>query len=164
LADRGASGGPGDPGLVGLGTSLDFYGNKFYILFLEKSEPHMRPEPNQDPIPSDSSIVIKALVRAADRLDVPNKTISKIIGVSQASVSRMRKGDFVLDGKPLELAVMFVRLYRSLDAVVGGDDLVARAWLRNSNSALKKHPIDLIETVSGLTDVIQYLDARRAVV
>jgi uncharacterized protein (DUF2384 family) len=107
--------------------------------------------------------VIKALVRAADRLDVPNKTVAKIIGVSEASFSRMRRGDYLLEGKPLELAVMFVRLYRSLDAVGGGDDTVARAWLRNTNTALKDYPIDLIQTVAGLTDVIQYLDARRAV-
>ncbi len=70
----------------------------------------------------------------------------------------------MLDGKPLELAVMFIRLYRALDAVVGGDDAVATAWLRNKNSALKDVPLALIQTVSGLTDVIQYLDARRAVV
>ncbi|HLH97769.1 MAG TPA: antitoxin Xre/MbcA/ParS toxin-binding domain-containing protein [Xanthobacteraceae bacterium] len=123
----------------------------------------MRPQPSRDPVPSDSSIVIKALVRAADRLDVPNKTVAKIIGVSEASFSRMRRGDYLLEGKPLELAVMFVRLYRSLDAVGGGDDTVARAWLRNTNTALKDYPIDLIQTVAGLTDVIQYLDARRAV-
>jgi hypothetical protein len=41
---------------------------------------------------------------------------------------------------------------------------VAKAWLRNKNSALKEAPIDLIQSVSGLADVIQYLDARRAVV
>jgi hypothetical protein len=76
----------------------------------------------------------------------------------------MRKGDYVLDGKPLELGVLFVRLYRSLDAVVGGDDAVAKTWLRNKNSALKDTPLQLIQTVPGLIDVIQYLDARRAVV
>ena len=124
----------------------------------------MRLEPSPNSVPSDAAIVVKALVRAADRLDVSNKIIAKTIGVSQASVSRMRKGDYLLEGKPLELAILFVRLYRSLDAVVGGDDAVARAWLRNANSALKEYPLDLMQTVSGLTDVIQYLDARRAVI
>ena len=124
----------------------------------------MRPDPQADPSPSDSSIVLKALVRAADRLEVSNKVVARIIGVSEATVSRMRRGDYVLDGKPLELAIMFIRLYRSLDAVVGGDDSVAQAWLRNENSILRDPPLHLIQTVSGLTDVIQYLDARRAVV
>jgi len=124
----------------------------------------MRSDPHPDPVPTDSTIVLKALVRAAARLDVSNKAVARTIGVSEATVSRMRKGDYVLDGKPLELAVMFIRLYRSLDAVVGGDDSVAKAWLRNENSMLRNAPLDLIQTVSGLTDVLQYLDARRAVV
>lgn len=124
----------------------------------------MRTAPRPAAVPSDAAIVVKALVRAADRLDVPSKLLSRIVGLSEATISRMRKGDYVLDGKPLELAIMFVRLYRSLDALVGGDDSVASAWLKNKNSALKDSPLQLIQTVSGLTDVLQYLDARRAVV
>jgi hypothetical protein len=118
----------------------------------------------RDALPSDAAIVVKALVWAAERLDVPGKFLSRVVGLSEATISRMRKGDYVLDGKPLELAVMFIRLYRSLDALVGGDDSVARAWLKNKNPALKDSPRQLIQTVSGLTDVLQYLDARRAVV
>lgn len=113
---------------------------------------------------SDSVIVAKAMVRAADRLEVQNRLLARIIGLSEATISRLRKGDYVLDGKALELAIMFIRLYRSLDAVVGGDDAVAKAWLKNRNSALKDTPLALIQTVSGLTDVLHYLDARRAVV
>jgi DNA-binding XRE family transcriptional regulator len=124
----------------------------------------MRTKPGLDSVPSDSAILVKTLVRAADRLAVSNKALAKIIGLSEATISRMRKGGYVLDGKPLELAIMFIRLYRSLDAVVGGDDTVAKAWVRNKNSALKDSPLNLIQTVSGLTNVLQYLDARRAVV
>ena len=79
----------------------------------------------------------------------------------------MKKGEFPLESsqKPFELAVLFVRLYRSLDAVVGGDDAVARAWLANEQHRVATAaPLALIQTVSGLTNVIQYLDARRAVV
>jgi uncharacterized protein (DUF2384 family) len=65
-------------------------------------------------------------------------------------------------GRPFELAVLFIRLYRSLDAIVGGDEAVARAWLKNPNTALRNRPIDLIQKVQGLLDVIHYLDARRA--
>jgi hypothetical protein len=77
----------------------------------------------------------------------------------------MRAGDYVLHPgqKPFELAVLFVRLYRSLDAIVGGDDAVAGAWLKNRNIALDAEPLALIQTVPGLMNVIQYLDARRAV-
>jgi uncharacterized protein (DUF2384 family) len=115
---------------------------------------------------SDSSIVTTAVLRAADRLNVTNKVLARVIGVSEATVSRMKKGDYPLQAgtKPFELAVLFVRLYRSLDAVVGGDERVAGAWLSNPNIVLQDRPLELIQSVSGLTDVIQYLDSRRAVI
>jgi Protein of unknown function (DUF2384) len=79
-------------------------------------------------------------------------------------VSRMKRGDYRLDGgtKAFELGVLFVRLFRSLDAIVGGDEAAARAWLTNPNLALGGVPIEQIRTVAGLIDVIAYLDARRA--
>jgi len=122
--------------------------------------------PHLDSATSDSGLVAKATIRAADRLGVTNKLLARIIGLSEASISRMKKGEYPLERgqKPFELAVLFIRLYRSLDAVVGGDDAVAREWLRNYNLALKGQPIELIESVSGLANVIQYLDARRAVI
>jgi hypothetical protein len=55
-------------------------------------------------------------------------------------------------------------LFRSLDAIVGGDSKVAASWLVNPNSALDARPIEKLQTVSGLIDVIAYLDARRALV
>ena len=78
----------------------------------------------------------------------------------------MRKGDYVLERgqKAFELAILFVRLYRSLDAIVGGDEAVAADWLKNKNTALDSTPIELIQTVAGLANVIEYLDSRRAVV
>ena len=64
--------------------------------------------------------------------------------------------------KPFELAVLFLRLFRSLDAIVGGDTAVAQAWLQNDNTALKATPVTLIESVAGLVSVVAYLDDRRA--
>lgn len=78
----------------------------------------------------------------------------------------MRKGTHELapDQKSFELAVLFVRLYRSLDGIVAGDDKVASDWLRNKNSVLNAIPLELIQTISGLANVIEYLDSRRAIV
>ena len=78
----------------------------------------------------------------------------------------MRSSGHTLDQtqKPFELAVLFVRLYRSLDAIVGGDDIVARQWIVSHNTALSAVPLNLMRSIPGLIDVIEYLDARRAVV
>lgn len=126
----------------------------------------LHPDTDRKPRPSQAAVVTKAVLRAAQSLDVPAKTLAAIIGVSEATASRMKKGDFMLEraSKPFELAVLFIRLYRSLDAIAGGDERVARLWLRNANTALSAVPLDHIRTVSGLVDVIAYLDARRALV
>lgn len=111
-------------------------------------------------------VVTKATLRAAERLGLSNKTVASIVGLSEATVSRMGSGRYMLapNDKPFELSLLFVGLYRSLDAVTGGDDAVARAWLRNDNTALGGPPLALMQTIQGLVNVIAYLDARRAVV
>jgi hypothetical protein len=113
-----------------------------------------------------AAVLTKATLRAAAQLGLTNKLLATVIGVSEATISRMRSGDYLLQRgqKPFELAVLFVRLYRSLDAIVGGDDAVAGSWLKNRNTMLDAEPLTLIQTVPGLMNVIQYLDARRAVV
>ena len=125
-----------------------------------------QPKPRQASSADPAVVLTKATLNAASRLGLTSKLLAMVIGVSEASVSRMRSGGYTLQRgqKSFELAVLFVRLYRSLDAVVGGDDAVAGSWLRSRNSALDAEPIELIRSVGGLVNVIQYLDARRAVV
>ncbi len=126
----------------------------------------MRPNARAEAAPKESSVITKAALRAADRLKVKSNVLARVLGVSEATVSRMRKGEYELEPreKAFELAILFVRLYRSLDAIVGGDDMVATDWLKNKNTVFDSSPLQLIQSVSGLTDVIQYLDARRAII
>jgi uncharacterized protein (DUF2384 family) len=120
-----------------------------------------------DPVTAkEAGVITKATIRAAERLAIRSNVLCKIVGVSEATVSRMRKGEYFLEpgDKAFELAVLFVRFYRSLDAIVGGADSVAAQWIKNRNSGLDGVPLELIQTVAGLTNVIDYLDARRAIV
>lgn len=118
------------------------------------------------PAPAEAAVLTKAVLRAADRLSISSKSLAAIIGVSEATISRMRRHDFLLEhgSKPFELGVLFVRLFRSLDAITGGDEAVSTAWIRNPNQALDARPLDKILTIAGLLDVIAYLDSRRALV
>ena len=122
--------------------------------------------PDPRPAPVSDEVVTRATLRAAARLGLSNKAIARVIGVSEATVSRMGTGTYRLKpaDKSFDLALLFVRLFRSLDAITGGDEAVARAWLTNDNEALGGVPGSLIETVSGLVTVVGYLDARRALV
>ncbi len=116
--------------------------------------------------PEAGAVVTKAVLRAADRLSLTARILATVIGVSEASVSRMKRGEFGLEPgtKPFELAVLLVRLFRSLDAIAGGDEAVAVRWLASPNTALGARPIEKLQSVSGLVDVLAYLDARRALV
>jgi hypothetical protein len=124
------------------------------------------PHPNPRPAPAPGEVVTRATLRAAARLGLSNKVVARVIGVSDATVSRMGTGAYLLKpaDKSFDLALLFLRLFRSLDAITGGDEAVARAWLRNENIALGGVPAALMETVSGLVNVVGYLDARRALV
>ena len=126
----------------------------------------MKTKPRTRTGPDEATVVTKAALRAADRLGLKSNVVARMIGVSEPTLSRMRSGDYLLnrEQKPFELAILFIRLYRSLDAIVDGDDHVAQNWMRNENTALKGRPLDLIQSVAGLTHVIQHLDARRAVI
>lgn len=116
--------------------------------------------------PGKESVITKAVLRAADRLGLPSRVMANILGVSEATLSRMKTGHYLLQPgqKPYELGVLFVRLYRALDTVTGGDNNTASLWLKNHNKTLNNEPVNLIQTITGLTDVINYLDARRALV
>ncbi len=113
---------------------------------------------------TENAVVTRAVLRAAARLDVSNKALGRIIGLSEATVSRMGSGSYTLSrgDKAFELAVLFIRLFRSLDAIAGGDEAVATAWLKNEHLALGDMPLALIQSVPGLVNVLGYLDARRA--
>ena len=127
----------------------------------------MRGKANVQPEPvTEAAVVTRAVMRAAARLVLSNRTVARILGVSEATVSRMGGGAYLLKpgDKSFELALLFLRLFRSLDAVAGGDEHTARTWLRSENLALGGVPLTLIESVPGLVNVVGYLDARRALV
>jgi hypothetical protein len=109
-----------------------------------------------------AQVLTKAVLSAAQRLGLRSRALAAILGSSEASVSRLQRGRTIdPDGKEGELALLFVRLYRSLDALVGGDDAQARAWLQAHNEHVAGVPAERITTVQGLVDVVQYLDAMR---
>jgi hypothetical protein len=111
-------------------------------------------------------VLTKAIIKAAEWLDLKSVLIAEILGISPATISRMKTGAYsVKEGdKSYELGAFFIRAYRSLFAITGGDQTTAREWLRCRNTALKGVPLELMKTVRGLYEVCGYLDARRSVV
>ena len=114
--------------------------------------------------PDRSVTLTRAALRAADYLELPQAELAQVLGVSAATMSRLANGLKQLDPdtKAWQFAALFIRLFRSLDAIVGSDDAAARAWLRSENAALGGVPLELIRDAAGLVRTVDYLDSARA--
>jgi len=109
-------------------------------------------------------VLTGAALKAAERLEISQAVLARIVGVSPSTVTRMRQGSYLLDPerKEWELGALFVRFYRSLDAIVGGRTESAKAWLYSGNAAFGgRKPGEMIADTSGLVHVTDYLDACR---
>ena len=112
-----------------------------------------------------AAVLSKAVARAAERLDVSKSLLAKVLGVSPPTITRLYSGNYLLDQgrKEWDFALLFVRVFRSLDSIVG-DEATARKWLSSENRGLNARPIELIRNTEGLVRVVQYLDASRGLV
>ena len=112
-----------------------------------------------------AAVLSAAVARAAERLNVSRSLLAKILGVSPATITRLYAGDYQLEPqrKEWEFGLLFVRLFRSLDSIVG-EESTARKWLNSDNRGLNGRPLDLISNTEGLVRVVHYLDASRGLV
>ena len=121
------------------------------------------PQTRHAAAPQAGPTLSKAVVRAATLLNFNQTALADTVGMSRATASRLNSGGYVLDPgrkKEWELALLFVRMFRSLDAILGHGEQ-ARRWLESENLALNGRPAELVRTTEGLIRVIHYLDAYR---
>lgn len=109
------------------------------------------------------AVLARALRRAAGILGLSQKDLAGILGVSQASMSRLVSGERLLQpaSKEGELALLLIRVLRSLDALLGGKEDQLRAWFHAPNAHLGGVPAARVQSVTGLVHVAEYLDAMR---
>lgn len=112
----------------------------------------------------DGIILAEAVRRIAEYWHLTNDGLGDILGLSGSTVSRLRNGTwhFQTGAKSFELAQYLVRLFRSLDSLMGSDDAASRSWLQAENLELNGRPLDLIRTIRGLMMVADYVDDYRA--
>lgn len=122
-------------------------------------------EQKKTTVPQRTVVLSQAVVEAARRLGIGPTDVGQIVGVSQPTASRLLNGEYSLkeSSKEWELSAHLVRLYRSLFSLVGGDDDLARGWMRSANKAFADQPpINVIKRIDGLLHVCEHLDAYRA--
>ena len=113
--------------------------------------------------PDPRAVLIRALLRAADLLGLSQKDTARIIGVSAATMSRLASGARPLqpDSKEGECALLLIRIFRALDALLGGKEQQVQAWFHAANTHLGGIPATRVQTIPGLVHVAEYLDAMR---
>lgn len=115
---------------------------------------------NKEPI--KTQVVAKALINLKEELLLTSETVGQIIGADASTVSRIGKSLDMKQNKVFEGAVLLIRVYRSLFALLGGDKSAMQHWLNTPNLDFNsQRPIDCMKSLVGLVDVVQYLDAMR---
>ena len=111
-----------------------------------------------------SRVLTEALLNSANLLGITRTKLAEAVGVSDATMARIARFEAPLKAgtKTFEFGVMIVRIFRSLDAIVAGDEASMKSWRQTRNIALGARPLDLIAKTDGIVHVLDYLDARRA--
>lgn len=107
--------------------------------------------------PDEKKVLTKAYVNAAKALGMNTTTAAQVIGINRTTLTRG------LDPKQKnsELALMVIRCYRSLSALMGGNQDHMRHWFNTHNIHLNATPAQAILSVEGLYRITRYLDALR---
>ncbi|MBX3725067.1 MAG: DUF2384 domain-containing protein [Xanthomonadales bacterium] len=108
--------------------------------------------------PEAGAVLAEALVNAGRELGLSQVELGRVVGKDRSAISR---GRIDPAGKAGELALLLIRLYRSLYVLVGGDTGAMRHWLRTENLHTGGVPARQIATAQGLVEVVAYLDALR---
>jgi hypothetical protein len=114
--------------------------------------------------PYPSKVLTKATLRAATQLALDRSELARIIGISTSTISHLSSGLKTIDPKSKkgEMALLIVRLYKSLEALVGHDCERRLDWMTSHNHAFNAVPRDFIQSARGLVSVVNHLEGRRA--
>jgi hypothetical protein len=108
--------------------------------------------------PDEATTLAKALINAGKALGLTQEDLGRIVGRDRTAIHRSGVDP---RSKAGELALLLVRLYRSLHVLVGGKQADVRHWMHTPNRHTGGVPAEQIKTVSGLSRVVGYLDAMR---
>ena len=113
----------------------------------------MDPQPNID----RNEVLAEAALNAASAIGLSQAQLGQLIGRNR---TRLRESIRV-DNKAGEYAVLVVRIYRSLYALMDGNPAHMKHWMVTHNHGTRGIPRDQMQTLIGLVEVVNYLDAIR---
>ncbi len=108
---------------------------------------------------TDAQLVAEACGRAAQVLGLSRDELSAVVGKHRTSIDRTGLDPNTKEG---ELALLLLRVYRSLHALYGGDHTLMLHWMKQPNHHLGEQPPRLLlARIEGLNRVANYLDGLR---
>ncbi|KEA62592.1 hypothetical protein ADIMK_3064 [Marinobacterium lacunae] len=112
--------------------------------------------------PKAENVLAKAVLNASKQLGLNQSELGSVLGIHRTAVSRL-KSNLVLNPKSKEgeLALLLIRLARSLFALTGGDQVWIRHFMRTPNRLTAGIPAEQIATIQGLMTVTRIVDGLR---
>ncbi len=112
--------------------------------------------------PDPAAVLAKAVLNAAEQLGLKQSELAGVLGIHRTAVSRLKQNP-ALDPKSKqgELALLLIRIARALFALAGGDKEWIKHFMRNPNQVTGGIPAKQIESIQGLMQVLNFVDALR---
>jgi uncharacterized protein (DUF2384 family) len=112
---------------------------------------------------TDAALVTHAFIEAGRELGMTLGQLAKVIGVSESAMKNYSRGSADISSpKDQELSLGFIRVYRALFAILGGNREQMQHWMHTPNRHLNQQtPAALATSYQGLAELNVYLDAMR---
>ena len=107
---------------------------------------------------NDATVLARGTLTAARILGLSQSAVSEIIGRDRSTIAR---NGIDPASKAGQLAVLLLRIYRSLAALMGGDEANMRHFMQTPNRGTGGIPGEQVLRPEGLVAVCEYLDAIR---
>jgi transcriptional regulator with XRE-family HTH domain len=112
--------------------------------------------------PEPAVVLAKALLNAAEQLGLKQAELGAVLGLDRTGISRLKQNPSLdPNSKKGELALLVIRIARALFALTGGDKEWIKHFMHNSNKMTGGIPAKQMETIQGLMQVVQFVDAIR---
>lgn len=107
-------------------------------------------------------VLAKAVLSVAEQLGLKQSQLANILGVHRTAISRLKTNP-TLDptSKQGELALLLIRFARALYVLTDGDATWIQHFMNTPNHVTGGIPVQQIETIQGLVQVVQFVDAIR---
>jgi transcriptional regulator with XRE-family HTH domain len=112
--------------------------------------------------PQPQLVLAKAVLNAAEQLGLKQAELAAVLGVHRTAVSRLKQNP-ALDpaSKQGELALLLIRIARALYSLAGGDPDWIKHFMHNPNKFTGGIPAQQVQSIQGLMQVLQFVDAMR---